>query len=106
MEERRMTRTEIAHQAFWGTYPAPVDAYKQAHAVTRDGQTYPTAVVDLHQLAAWVAALDADQLAALTAEARADHFAAQPLPHTLRARAATAWAAEQARRAAESAAEE
>jgi hypothetical protein len=101
-----MTRTEIAHHAFWGTYPALVAAYRQAHAYTWNGETYPANVVDLHQLTAWVATLDPAQLAALTADAQPARLAAQPLPHTLRARAATAWAAEQARRAAESAAEE
>jgi hypothetical protein len=101
-----MTRTEIAHHAFWGTYPALVTAYKQAHPYTWDGQSHPADVVDLHELTAWVATLDPDRLAALTAEAGAPRLAAQPLPHTLRARAATAWAAEQARRAAEQAAEQ
>jgi hypothetical protein len=101
-----MNRTEIAHAAFWGTYPALVSAYNQAHAYTHDGQTYPANGFDLRELTAWVATLDADQLAALTADARPDHLAAQPAPHTLRARAATAWAAELARRDAETAAEE
>jgi hypothetical protein len=101
-----MTRTEIARHAFCGTYPALVAAYKAAQAHTCDGQAYPAEIVDLHQLTAWVETLDPARLATLTGPA-ADQRATQPsLSAALRARAATAWAAEQSRRVVAVVAEE